>query len=439
MKRILFFLSFLTISGWSLGQASYNVAKCGAVNYVNYIEQSHPGYKNYLHQQFEIAKNNHIKSGQTYVIPVVVHIVYNPSDSIENIPDSVVYNQIEVLNLAYQRLNSDTVNLRDTFDFIAGNPNIKFKLAQIDPNGNPTTGITRTTTTHATFMDPMGFLSGDMSSVERVKSTIDGGIDPWNQAHYLNIWVCDMSISFQGNNIPALLGYATPPGGLPNWPTGLVGNLNDGVVIQYHAFGGKYLTPISAQGQTIPVKGKTTIHEVGHYLGLRHIWGDGDCSKVDGIYDTPNSIDKSTGCPMQNTCTDSIYNLDLPDMFENYMDYSDETCQNTFTQGQVDLMRGVLDNQRYDLVHGNPAAVNTNYLISSIYPNPATTNVHISITNGVLETIQIVGINGKIVKSISPPEKSSVQVNIADLESGVYFIHIKNQQGATQTKRLVKR
>ena len=122
-----------------------------------------------------------------------------------------------------------------------------------------------------------------MTDLEKVKSTADGGIDPWDQSRYLNIWVCDMSIF----GVTALLGYATPPAGLPNWPPGSSGTLGDGVVIQYQAFGSNNPNQI---GQGIVVKGRTPSHEVGHYLGLRHIWGDGDCTAEDGIVITSYSI-----------------------------------------------------------------------------------------------------------------------------------------------------
>lgn len=436
MKQIIL-MALLFSVGTTFSQNQVPFVKCGSENYINYQEQQHPGYKAYVNQQFQLAKNNHLKSNETYVIPVVVHIVYNPADSAENIADTTVFNQIAVLNRDYHRLNADTTNLRDTFALYAGNPNISFRLATLDPDGNPTTGITRTQTTKSTFMDAMGFLQGDMSSVEQVKSTTDGGIDPWNQTHYLNIWVCNMAMELNGQSIPALLGYSTPPGGLPNWPAGSTSGMSDGTVIQFQAFGGKYLPPISVNGQTVVVNGRTTVHEVGHYLGLRHIWGDGDCTKSDGIDDTPNAADQSSGCPIQNTCVDTINGNDYPDMMENYMDYSDENCQNTFTKGQVALMRGVLENQRFDLVHGNPASVKNQTFASSIYPNPSHSFLTVSITNDVFSSIIIVGMNGKIVKSFTP-QGHAVKLNLSGLDQGVYFLHINAKNGGQQVKKFIK-
>src|SRR5690606_36225125 len=135
--------------------------------------------------------------------------------------------QIEQLNEAFRRLNADTVNTRSEFLTIVGDTEIEFVLATVDPDGNPTNGITRTSTSQTSFIGVGGL------PAEGVKSSGNGGIDPWNQLDYLNIWVCDMSLF----NIPALLGYATPPNNLPHWPPGSSDNMSDGVVIQYQAFG----------------------------------------------------------------------------------------------------------------------------------------------------------------------------------------------------------
>ena len=312
---------------------------------IQYQESITPGFINQVNKAFETAKaysqNNPTKSNAIYTIPVVVHVVYNTPQ--QNLDDSVILNQIQILNDDYQRMNADTVNMRSDFDIVKGSPQIEFVLAQIDPSGSPTTGITRTNTASPSF-GSLAIISGDFTDLEKVKSTVDGGIDPWDQSRYLNIWVCNMSVDFFGTEITALLGYATPPTGLPNWPPGSTAGMSDGVVIQFQSFGSNNPNILDAGGGPIDVRGRTPVHEVGHYLGLRHIWGDGDCAAQDGIDDTPNADAQSNSdCDItKNTCVDNIQGVDLPDMVENYMDYSAETCQNSFTQGQVDLMHGVL-------------------------------------------------------------------------------------------------
>ena len=409
--------------------------RCMTPQFISYQESLTPGYEKAVTTTFNEAKTLNAKSNSIYTIPVVVHIVHNTPA--QNIDDSVVFDQIRVLNEDYNRLNADTVNMRADFDIVKGSPKIKFKLAQIDEFGSPTTGITRTATSTTSFGSSALF-TGDFSDLEKVKSTADGGHDPWDTTRYLNIWVCNMAIDFFGQEIPALLGYATPPSGLANWPAGSTDGLIDGVVIQYQAFGSNNPNPLDAGSGPVDVMGRTPTHEVGHYLGLRHIWGDGDCAAEDGIDDTPNAdAESQQDCdPSKNTCTDNIQGTDLPDMIENYMDYSAETCQNSFTEGQVSLMHGVLEGPRFDLVHGNPAIVNELTAISwEAYPNPTKGELHIKSADN-LTSVSVYDLSGKMLlnNSISGNEHD-IQLN--DLSSGVYLLEVASENGKSQ-KRIVK-
>lgn len=432
MRKILLSALLLSMGSSLMGQ---NYERCRTPQAIQYQESLTPGYIQDVENVFNQAKTyTHTKTGQPiYTIPVVVHIVHNIAE--ENIPDSVIFDQIRVLNEDYNRMNADTVNMRSDFDIVKGSPQVQFVLAQIDEFGNPTTGITRTQTSTTSF-GSLALIGGDFTDLEKVKSTADGGHDPWDQTRYLNIWVCDMSVF----GIPALLGYATPPSNLPNWPPGSNPGLSDGVVIQYQAFGSNNPVALDLGQGAIDVRGRTATHEVGHYLGLRHIWGDGDCNEQDGIDDTPNADDQSQqDCnPAKNTCTDNIQGFDLPDMIENYMDYSAETCQNSFTQGQVDLMHGVLENQRYDLVHNNIASIDEMQEYAwSIYPNPANDLVRIS-ANNTIETIEIVSLTGAKVVEINytSQKENEKSINISNLENGIYIVNIKTEK-MVSSKRLV--
>lgn len=411
--------------------------KCYTHRAIEYQESLTPGYKAQVNSVFENAKqwaaNNLEKSTGVHTIPVVVHIVYNTPQ--QNLHDSVIYNQIDILSKDFSRQNADTSNLRDVFNPIAGNPEIQFMLAQVDPFGQPTTGITRTYTNIERFGHTSVVL-GTMDSLERVKSTANGGIDPWDQSRYLNIWVCDMSVDVFGQIITALLGYATPPDGLPNWPPGSTNGMSDGVVIQYQCFGSNNPNPLDPGTGPIDVLGRTTIHEVGHYLGLRHIWGDGDCTAQDGIDDTPNATGQSNqDCDTtKNTCTDNILGMDLPDMVENFMDYSAETCQNSFTQGQADLIKGVLENERYDLVHDNPAIINEIDPISwNIYPNPTSDKIKIS-TSSIISKIELLDLSGNVISSSG---FTNNVIDLSDLSTGMYFIKIWDHEHNVSAKRII--
>ncbi len=382
-------------------------------------EEKTPGYLAGANEAFERAKYASLQDrAEVLTIPVVVHIVYNTAD--ENLADSVIFNQIASLNADYRRLNADAENVRDTFNTIVGDTFIEFQLASFDPEGNATTGITRTNT------DVTSFFSLALSPAEGVKQTSEGGIDAWDPSRYLNIWVCDMSLF----GTVFLLGYATPPTGLPHWPEGSTDGLADGVVIQYQAFGSNNPNPLVAGGETIDVQGRTATHEVGHYLGLRHIWGDGDCAEQDGVDDTPNAIDQSGSCNLEaNTCVDAIAVLgDLPDMVENYMDYSPETCQNSFTLGQVALMRGVLEVHRTDLITDNPALGIEPFSFSqsqiSLFPNPAAGSVNLTL-NAQNEPVFVDVLNetGQLIRA-EIIDAGVTELRMTDLSKGIYFVRI---------------
>ena len=193
-------------------------------------------------------------------IPVVVHVLYN--NAIQNISDAQVNSQIDVLNEDFRKLNLDISNLPNVFSALAADCQIQFCLAKRDPNGNATNGIVRKSTTITSF-----------SSNDNIKRSANGGSDPWNTSQYLNIW--------SGNLGGGLLGYAQFPGGAA---------ATDGVVLLYNTVGrvGTLMAPYN--------KGRTATHEVGHWLNLRHIWGDANCGS-DLVNDTPTQQTSNFGCP----------------------------------------------------------------------------------------------------------------------------------------------
>jgi hypothetical protein len=251
------------------------------------------------------------RSGTT-LVPVVVHVVYNTSRPEQNISEAQIRSQIDVLNRDFRKQNPDVASIPAAFQPLAADARIEFVLASTDPNGNPTNGITRTTTTATGF-----------GADDKVKSAATGGADPWPTDRYLNIWVCLLT--------GGLLGYAQFPGG----PA-----VTDGVVITHTGFGttGTAAAPFNL--------GRTATHEIGHWFNLRHIWGDdgNGCNGSDFVDDTPNQAGPNTGRPSfpRVTCN----NGPNGDMFMNYMDYTDDAGMFMFTSGQVLRMQSVLDNER---------------------------------------------------------------------------------------------
>ena len=250
-----------------------------------------------------------ISANSIIIIPVVVHVVYN--NSTENISDAQIFSQIDILNKDFRRLNSDTVNTPVMFQSVAADTEIEFCLAVNDPNGNPTTGITRTPTSQSSF-----------STNDGVKYSATGGIDAWDTDNYLNIWVCDIS--------GGILGYAQFPGGNPS---------SDGVVCDYEYFGniGTATAPYDL--------GRTATHEVGHWLNLRHIWGDSYCGD-DFCNDTPEHSGSNYSCPSHPSASCN----NNGDMFMNYMDYTDDACMNIFTIDQKTRMIAAINTQRSSLL-----------------------------------------------------------------------------------------
>jgi hypothetical protein len=248
-------------------------------------------------------------AGQLITIPVVVHVVYKTPG--ENISDGQVKSQVDALNLDYTAKNTDAKTIPAPWISLAGNPSIQFALAKKDPSGKATTGITRTQTTADSF-----------GTDDSVKTKVGGGHPPWAANRYLNLWVCTLS--------DGLLGYAQFPGGPIR---------TDGVVILNTAFGttGTAAAPFNL--------GRTATHEVGHWLNLRHIWGDkNDCSGTDNVVDTPNAQLPNYGKPTFPHL--SCNNGPNGDMFVNYMDYVDDAAMVMFTHGQVVRMNATLAGPR---------------------------------------------------------------------------------------------
>ncbi len=248
-------------------------------------------------------------------IPVVVHVIHRTAA--EKISVSQVKSQIASLNKDFRAKNPDRSKTPAAFKSLVTDARIEFKLATKDPDGKKTTGITYTNTSQSSF----SHIDDDM----KFKGL--GGADAWDTSRFLNIWICTLG--------GGLLGYAQFPGGPPD---------TDGVVIRNTAFGtqGTATAPFN--------KGRTATHEVGHFLNLSHIWGEGrisTCSDSDFVDDTPNQFDKHYGTPMfpQISCT----NGPDGDMFMNYMDYVDDAAMFMFTCEQVARMKATLAGPRNTL------------------------------------------------------------------------------------------
>lgn len=416
MKNLLFVcLSFGLINLNLLAQQE----KCGTMENLARLESLNPSLsqqmEDYEHKlQAWTNENQHVKAptGTIITIPVVVHVVYKTAA--QNISDAQILSQIDILNEDFRRLNADAANTPSNFVGVAADCEIEFCLASIDPSGNPTNGIVRKQTTVTSF-----------STNDDVKRDVDGGDDAWDVTKYFNIWVCNLS--------GLTLGYAQFPATLNN---------TYGMVCSYTAFGnmGTAAAPYN--------KGRTSTHEIGHCFNLRHIWGDANCGN-DFVSDTP--IHKTAnyganpftglGCythPKSNTCGTA------DEMFENYMDYSNDECLNLFTQGQKTRMLAILNNPPMNVLKNSTVCgiATSDRLVSdqkqklTVYPNPAQSFVSLK-TEASIQKAWIEDALGRVVGLFSEDIHGNYTASITSTPSGMYLVKVALSSGKTATQKLI--
>lgn len=327
-------------------------------------------------------------------IPIVVHIVWNKEE--DNISDEQIHSQITALNRDFQLKNENLNIIPSSFESSIGNVGFEFCLATVDPEGNSTTGITRTKTRFtevgARLQDPL------------IYYTDKGGRDAWDTERYLNIWVAELSSTL------GTLGYASRPGANKTE--------EDGVVVHTNYFGtlGTVIPPYNL--------GKTTTHEIGHYFNLLHLHGEQTtCEDDDMVADTPQQMTNYLGCPDVFT-----FSCGTQDLIANYMNWVDDACMALFTKGQAERMHAALNGARSGLLE-NTACLPTSIPVSiesklSIYPNPATDYVYLKSTSDQVEDIkyQIFDSKGRTIKEgIFQNDRTLNKISLP-FSRGVYLI-----------------
>jgi hypothetical protein len=295
MKKIYLILAVILASvGLSNAQRA-----CGTMEHHAMMIAQDPSFQHNLENIEEHTRQTIQNNGARILvnIPVVFHVVYNTAA--QNISDALLNAQLAQLNQDFRKLNTDNSLTPSLFAGVAADMEINFCLAQQTPTGAATTGIIRKSTTTTAF-----------STNDNMKRNANGGSDAWDATKYLNVWVCNMS--------GGILGYAQFPGGAV---------ATDGVVLQFNTVGSR-TTPGSGAPYNL---GRTATHEVGHWLNLRHIWGDATCGS-DLVSDTPTHRTSNAGCPTYpktNTCAGGGTEMTM-----NYMDYTDDACMYMFSAGQ---------------------------------------------------------------------------------------------------------
>ena len=404
-----------------LNLAAYPQKTCTSAEYRQFCLQQNPELLNQFNQleKFITQKINSTESrsstggnptggGLAVIrIPVVVHVLYNRQD--ENISDEQIRSQIAVLNKDFRKAG-DIQQVPEAFRELAADTYIEFELAKVDPSGYATTGITRKKTNIKMFgMD------------DRIKFSNIGGQDAWNADKYLNIWI--------GNTAGGIIGYSSLAGSDKN---------KEGVVIRYDAFGtiGKVTAPYN--------KGKTAVHEIGHWLALHHIWGDQFCGD-DKVADTPPQQAPSRGCP-SGTVSSMCTSAPAGRMYMNFMDLTDDACLSIFTYGQRDRMRALfaIGGPRNPLLHSDALSAipkeriqeeMVQVLQPSFYPNPSNGLVVFKTQeSNIGKQIRFFGITGKEIKTILITS-NTVKADISGFPAGIYFVRVAD---GSQLLKLVK-
>jgi len=307
IKLPIFIILFSLTSFSSFAQN--NVIKCGINLAEEQAELLFPGLQEQIYQNtlefneyVEQFVSQRSEEDALYTVPVVFHIIYD--DDISNISNSKIYEEMEIINQDFNALNPDFGNAVPEFDGRKADVQIQFKLAQYDPQGNCTSGITRTFSTLTN--------QGNQSMKELIQ---------WPRNKYLNIWICR---SISGGGSGTILGYTFKPisfiGANP-LPASY-----DGIVA------------ISSNiGNNASFGGRTVTHEIGHWIGLDHPWGGGEigfCGN-DFVSDTPTTEGQAFGCNLSAVTCGSLDNV------QNYMNYAD--CPMMYTNGQKARMQASIE------------------------------------------------------------------------------------------------
>lgn len=366
------------------------------------LTNKNPFYQSFLSRIAQGTSASNIEPRSESYFPVVIHVVMR--EPLQPVSVAQALQQIDVLNTDFAGHGNNIGKLRDEFRALVGDAQIKFCLATLDPQGQPTSGITHTTTTIADIALQTG--EGGRMAIHWDEL---GGKTGWDPTRYINIWIGEYG---------GLLGSASFPG-MANYPEEI------GLVIDP-----KYFGSIGAAGNSgFYSDGHTLTHEMGHFFGLKHIWGQGtgeDCIDSDDIDDTPNAAGPYYNCPqgLQESCGTS-------DMYQNFMDFTDDRCLAAFTHDQVMLMRTTaavyypdLDVEGSCNVYAETFDTWYDQLVWS-YDQSSGTYV-IYNTEGWMGKIEILvySVDGRLVLENVWEDQLSYLIDLSNVAAGVYVVRL---------------
>ena len=406
------------------------VHRCAVAEHERILQQRDPNrlrLLNELNERVQQVQDNRQRLRQPadntiYRIPVVVHVVHSTASGITggtnnvNISDAQIQSQIQVLNEDYRR--QPGTNGFNTSP-IGADAGIEFFLATTDPNGQPTNGITRTYYAQKAQFD----IFKDDALLSQIVY--------WPSDRYLNIWVTAIQDNYLGYTQ-----FPTMADTLKGLPTS-TSEFTDGSIIDYRVFGRQ----TGVVNRPLYLLGRTVTHEIGHWLGLIHPWGDTDCGE-DYVADTPLMKDGSNApLSCRQTFSDCNGKGQVRDLMENYMNYWPDACMNMFTAGQVARMRAVLSvsPRRVRLIKSTSSPLpESENLAINVYPNPASSDPSVEVRLKGFQTfsVDVFDAVGRQVRSLSYADTPSTQVTLSTrgLATGIYIVRVK-----TATESVSKR
>ncbi|MBO6200148.1 MAG: zinc-dependent metalloprotease [Chryseobacterium sp.] len=418
MKKILLLLS----SAFFL--SAYGQRTCGTDKKMAAFFATNPDAKankealrNFLVNNKDIANKG---ANAVVTIPVVVHVLYK--NGTQNISDAQIASQLAVLNADFRKLNADfNTVVPAAFKPVGADLELAFCLATKKADGSSTSGIERKSVSNS-------FVFGN----SYYKSS---GLAAWDPTKYLNIWVGKFDgVDEYGDPWEGTLGFAYLPdaAGLPY----------DGLCIGYDVFGttGTATAPFN--------KGRTGTHEIGHYFGLNHIWGDvedscGTAAGNDGCADTPATKEPYYGSPTFPTNLYACATTANGSMFMNYMDYVNDNKMAMFTNNQKTITQNTMAGPRASLLNSNACALlavddveKSNAI--NVFPNPAVNYISIASPLVNINEVEIFATDGKLVKKAKVKNETD-KIDVKQLPLGTYYVRTYNESGFVKSMKFIKK
>ena len=345
-----------------------------------------------------------------YTLPVVVHVLYKNAS--QNISEAQILSQLAILNADYSKTNADFNSVVPAaFKPLGANFELAFCMASRKPDGTATNGIERKSVASSFVFEDQYYTAA--------------GLPVWDPTKYLNIWVGRFTDT-------SLLGFAYLPS--------IVGTSfanRDGLCIGDKFFGN------TGTAQAPYNKGRTATHEIGHYFGLDHPWGDGFCNGDDGVADTPATNDAYYDCVSFPNNTYMCNPTTNGAMFMNYMDYVPDACMAFFTTGQKAITQSTMNGPRASLKTSNGCqslSVTEQEAILSIavYPNPVSQYFMITSPHTSVDLVEIYSTNGQLIKTQKLDEVNN-KIYVDNFETGVYYLRIYNENQLLKSDKIIKK